>query len=128
MAWMARAFGLALVIGAVGGSAVAAPPVFDVGRARASFSVELPDDCVLEEGQVRGAYAVFNVTCDGRVYAGIYTGTEANPKIPRSRIMVTETRWPTEIQAWAAEVPGDQARADAIAASVRARRVKIALG
>jgi len=125
---MAKAFGLALVIGAVGGSAVAAPPVFDVGRARASFSIDLPDGCALEEGQVRATYVVFNVTCDGRVYAGIYTGAEANPEIPRSRIMITETRWPTEIQAWSADVPDDQERADAIAASVRAKRVKVALG
>lgn len=128
MAWMAKAFGLALVLGAVGGSATAAPPVFDVGRARASFSIDLPDGCVLQEGAVRGTYAVFNVSCEGRIYAGIYAGTEANPEIPRSRIMITETRWPTEIQAWAADVPDDQDRADAIAASVRAKRVKVALG
>lgn len=128
MAWMAKAFGLALMIGAVGGPTMAAPPVFDPGRARASFSIDLPEDCRLEQGQVRPTYTVFNVTCSGRVYAGIYTGTEANPDIPRSRIMITETRWPTEIQAWAADVPDDQDRADAIAASVRAKRMKVALG
>ena len=128
MAWMARAFGLVLALGAFGGAASAAPPVFDAGRARASFTIDLPEDCVLEEGEVRATFAVFNVTCDGRVYAGIYTGTEANREIPRSRIMITETRWPTEIQTWAEDVPDDQARADAIAASVRARRVKIAWG
>jgi hypothetical protein len=128
MVWMAKAFGLALVIGALGGSAVAAPPVYDVGRARASFSIELPDGCALEESQVRATYAVFNITCEGRVYGGVYAGADANPEIPRSRIMITETRWPTEIQAWSVDVPDDQDRADAIVASVRAKRVKVALG
>jgi hypothetical protein len=128
MAWMARAFGLALVVGALGGAAAAGPPIFDVGRARASFTVDLPEDCVVREGRAGANFAIFEVTCGGRVYAGVYAGNAANPEIPRSRIMVTETRWPTEVQAWAADVPDDQARADAIAASVRAKRVKVAFG
>ena len=43
MAWMARAFGLVLALGAFGGTASAAPPVFDAGRARASFTIDLPE-------------------------------------------------------------------------------------
>jgi hypothetical protein len=125
---MARAFGLVLTLGALGGTASAAPPVFDLGRARASFTLDLPDDCVLEEGQIRASFAIFQVTCGGRVYAGIYAGNAADPEMPRSRTILTETRWPSEVQAWAVDVPGDQARADAIVASVRARRVKIAWG
>ena len=128
MAWKAKGLGLALGIAAIAGSAGAAPPVFDLGRARAAFTVDLPDGCSLEEGQVRASFAIFYVSCEGRVYAGIYAGNAADRELPRSRIMITETRWPSEVQAWAAEVPGDQIRADAIAASVRVRRVKVAWG
>ena len=128
MAWNDRALGLALALGAMVGTAGAAPPVFDLGRARAAFTVDLPDGCALEDGQVRASFAIFYVSCEGRVYAGIYAGNAADREMPRSRVMITANRWPSEVQAWAAEVPGDQARADAIAASVRVRRVKIAWG
>jgi hypothetical protein len=126
MAWKAKALGL--VLAAMAGTAGAAPPVFDLGRARASFTVDLPEGCALEDGQVRASFAIFYVSCEGRVYAGIYAGNAADRAMPRSRIMITESRWPSEVQAWAADMPGDQARADAIAASVRVRRVKIAWG
>jgi len=128
MAWKAKALGLALALGAMAGTAGAAPPVFDLGRARAAFMVDLPEGCSLEDGQVRASFAIFYVSCDGKVYAGIYAGNAADREMPRSRVMITESRWPSEVQAWAADVPGDQARADAIAASVRVRRVKIAWG
>jgi hypothetical protein len=128
MAWKAKAIGLSLAVLATAGTAVAAPPVLDVGRARAAFSVDLPDGCVLDEGAVRPAFVVFYITCADRLYAGIYVGNAANVEVPRSRVMVTETRWPAQVQAWSADVPEDQVRADAIAASVRARRVKVALG
>lgn len=128
MAWKTRAVGLALALGAMAGTAGAAPPVFDLGRARAAFTVDLPDGCSLEDGAIRASFAIFYVTCDGKVMAGIYAGNAADREMPRSRLMITETRWPSEVQAWAAEAPGDQARADAIAASVRVRRVKIAWG
>ncbi|HEY0646761.1 hypothetical protein [Phenylobacterium sp.] len=128
MGWKAKSLGLALGLAALAGTAGAAPPVFDLGRARAAFTVDLPEGCVLEDGAVRASFAIFYVSCEGRVYAGIYAGNAADRAVPRSRIMVTDTRWPSEVQAWAADVPGDQARADAIAASVRVRRVKIAWG
>lgn len=128
MAWKARALGLALGLGAMVSTAGAAPPVFDVGRARAAFSVDLPEGCVLEDGQVRASFAIFYVACEGKVVAGIYTGNAADRSMPRSRVMITETRWPSEVQAWAVESGDDQARADAIAASVRVRRVKVAWG
>lgn len=128
MGWRAKAFGLALGLGAMASTAGAAPPVFDVGRARAAFTVDLPEGCKLEDGQVRASFAIFYVACDGKVMAGIYAGNAADRQMPRSRVMITETRWPSEVQAWAANVGEDQARADAIAASVRVRRVKIAWG
>ena len=128
MGWKAKGLGLALGFAALAGTAGAAPPVFDLGRARAAFTVDLPDGCVLEDGAVRASFAIFYVSCEGRVYAGIYAGNAADREMPRSRTMITDTRWPSEVQAWAADVPGDQARADAIAASVRVRRVKIAWG
>ena len=128
MGWKAKSLGLALGVAALAGTAGAAPPVFDLGRARAAFTVDLPEGCVLDEGAVRASFAIFYVSCEGRVYAGIYAGNAADRGVPRSRTMITDTRWPSEVQAWAADVPGDQARADAIAASVRVRRVKIAWG
>jgi hypothetical protein len=128
MGWKAKSLGLALGLAALAGTAGAAPPVFDLGRARAAFTVDLPEGCMLEDGAVRASFAIFYVSCEGRVYAGIYAGNAADRAVPRSRTMVTDTRWPSEVQAWAADVPGDQARADAIAASVRVRRVKIAWG
>ena len=78
MAWKARAFGLALALGAMAGTAGAAPPVFDLGRARAAFTVDLPEGCQLDEGQVRASFAIFYVSCEGRVYAGIYAGNAAD--------------------------------------------------
>ena len=128
MAWKGKTLGLALALGAMAGTAGAAPPVFDLGRARAAFTVDLPQGCTLEDGQVRASFAIFYVACEGKVYAGIYAGNAADRGMPRSRIMITESRWPSEVQAWAADVPGDQVRADAIAASVRVRRVKVAWG
>lgn len=128
MGWKAKAFGLALGLGAMASTAGAAPPVFDVGRARAAFTVDLPPGCVLEDGQIRASFAIFYVACEGKVVAGIYTGNAADRSVPRSRIMITETRWPSEVQAWAVDADEDQARADAIAASVRVRRVKVAWG
>lgn len=128
MAWKGKTLGLALALGAMAGTAGAAPPVFDLGRARAAFTVDLPEGCRLEDGQIRASFAIFYVSCEGKVYAGIYAGNAADREMPRSRVMITDSRWPSEVQAWAAEVDGDQARADAIAASVRVRRVKIAWG
>lgn len=128
MGWRAKAFGLALGLGAMASTAGAAPPVFDVGRARAAFTVDLPEGCKLEDGQVRASFAIFYVACEGRVVAGIYTGNAADRSMPRSRLMITETRWPSEVQVWAVDAAEDQARADAIVASVRVRRVKVAWG
>ena len=128
MAWKGKTLALAVALGAMAGTAGAAPPVFDVGRARAAFTVDLPDGCALEDGQVRASFAIFYVNCEGRVYAGIYAGNAADREMPRSRVIITESRWPSEVQAWAVDVPDAQARADAIVASVRARRVKVAWG
>ena len=129
MGWKARALGLAVATTTLGAlPAGAAAPAMDIGRARAAFTVDLPEGCVLAEGDVRASFATFYVTCEGRVYAGIYAGNDADLSVPRSRLMLTENRWPGQVQAWSVVVPGDQARADAIAASVRVRRVKIAWG
>lgn len=129
MGWKARACGLALAAGALTATAgIAGPkaPAMDVGRARAAFTVDVPEGCTLENGPTQATFAIFYVRCEGRVYAGVYAGNEADPNVPHSRLMLTENRWPAQVQAWSLDVPGDQARADAIAASVRVRRVKIA--
>ena len=119
---------VAVALSAMAGNAAMAQPPIDMERARAAFTVDLPDGCELRDGALRAEFAVFYVYCDGTFYAGIYAGNAADREVPRSRLMLTEHRWPAEVQAWAAEVRGDQAKADAIAASVRVRRVRIAWG
>ncbi|MFZ5718790.1 MAG: hypothetical protein ACOY5Y_04905 [Pseudomonadota bacterium] len=118
----------AVALSAMAGNSAMAQAPMDAERARAAFTVDLPTGCELRDGALRAEFAVFYVYCGGQFYAGIYAGNAADREVPRSRLMLTEHRWPAEVQAWAAEVPGDQAKADAIAASVRVRRVRIALG
>lgn len=117
-----------VALSAMAGSGAMAQLPLDLDRARAAFTVDLPDGCELRDGALRAEFAVFYVYCDGQLYGGVYAGNAADREVPRSRLMLTEHRWPAEVQAWAADVPGDQAKADAIAASVRVRRVRIAWG
>lgn len=123
-----RAALAAVALSAMAGVPAMAQPAMDADRARAAFTVDLPGGCELRDGALRADFAVFYVYCDGQFYAGIYAGNAADREVPRSRLMLTEHRWPAEVQAWAATIPADQAKADAIAASVRVRRVRIARG
>lgn len=93
-------------------------------NARAAFDVDLPDDCQMTTRGLMVDYQVFNVTCGKRDYAGVYVGNFGDATVPRSRTLSTQFGWPTQVQVWSNAVPGDQARADAIAASVSLRALK----
>ncbi|MDZ4371852.1 MAG: hypothetical protein U1C74_10565 [Phenylobacterium sp.] len=110
------------------GSAGHAMPLLEASSARAAFRIDLPEGCVLQDGSLQAGYATFHVSCGGRIYAGIYAGNAPDPTVPRSRLIETEDKWPKHVQVWSEVVPGDQSRADAIAASVKVRRMKVALG
>jgi hypothetical protein len=115
-------------VGLAAEAAAQAMPLVEASSARAAFRIDLPDGCVLEEGVLQAAYATFQVSCGGRIYAGIYAGNAADPTVPRSRLIETDDKWPKQVQVWSEVVPDDQARADAIAASVKVRRLRIARG
>ena len=122
-AWAATA-----ALACLWGSAGQAMPLLEVSSARAAFRIDLPEGCVLQDGAQQTTYATFYVACDGQVYAGIYAGDAPDPTVPRSRLIETDDKWPRNVEVWSEGVPGDQARADAIAASVKVRRMKVALG
>lgn len=109
-------------------TALAAPPKRTIEDGREAFEIALPADCKLATDGPRIDFQVFYVTCEGKTYGGIYVGNAADRSMPRSRVIATEYGWPSEIQVWSLEVGADQSRADAIAASVRARRAKVAMG
>ncbi|PLR25091.1 hypothetical protein SGCZBJ_12715 [Caulobacter zeae] len=91
---------------------------------RAAFDIDLPDDCRMTTKGFMVDYQVFKVTCGKGDYAGVYVGNFGDETVPRSRTLRTQFGWPTQVQVWSNIVPGDQARADAIAASVRLRALK----
>lgn len=116
--------GLSTVIATVTAAVVAERSPFDHMRlgARGLFVVSLPRGCAIDDGGVKEDFQVFYVNCGGVDYAGIYAGNAPNPDVPRSRVLATGAEWPTHLQVWSDQVLGDQAKADAIAASVALRR------
>jgi hypothetical protein len=86
-----------------------------------AFNLTLPQDCKITRRPGKLDFEVFDVTCGGRPYAGIYAGNAPSTDIPRSRLLTTQFEWPSTIQVWTQKVPGHQRKADQIAASVRLR-------
>lgn len=112
----------AVLIG-LSGPAIADDRGKDLSNGHDAFDIDLPKDCGLTDKNGPD-FEVFYIACNGKTYGGIYTGNAANPDMPRSRLIKTGFGWPAEIQVWSLEVPDDQARADAIAASVKVRNTK----
>jgi hypothetical protein len=89
--------------------------------AQDAFSVDIPDGCQMTAAAGDVDYRVFRVTCGAIDYAGVYVGNSANLTVPRSRVTRTDFHWPAQVQTWSLIVPGDQEKADRIAASVSVR-------
>ena len=90
--------------------------------AREIFEIDLPAKCQIESLGPKLDFEVFDITCDGVPYGGVYAGNYPDTSVPRARTIETGMGWPAKIQAWSAEVPAHQADADRIAASLRLRR------
>lgn len=88
---------------------------------RDSFEIDVPKPCQLTTQGLQTDYEIYRVTCGATNYAGVYVGNFGDG-IPRSRLLQTRYAWPTEVRVWSEIVPGDQARADQIAASVRLKK------
>jgi len=88
--------------------------------ADAPFAIDLPQGCQIDK-RPGPDFFVYYVACHGTTYAGVYVGNFADRSVPRSRLIKTGRQFPAEIQVWSVAVPNDQARADAIAASVKLR-------
>jgi len=93
-------------------------PAPSLKSGREAFAIDLPAECRMEARSAHEDFQVFNVVCGERPYAGVYTGNHPDPSV-RDRTLKTEYAWPLYVQAWSLSVPGDQARADAIANSVK---------
>jgi len=63
-------------------------------------------------------FEVYSVLCDERSYVGIYIGNQPASGA-HGQTLKSDYAWPQYVQAWALPVPGDQARADQIANSVK---------
>jgi len=98
-----------------------APPAH--ANARDPFDIDLPKDCRLESRNGPD-FDVFYILCNDTQYGGIYVGNAPDTTIQPSRLIKTGLEFPADIQVWTVPVADDQARADAIAASVRARKPK----
>ena len=114
---------LATMLIGLSGPAIAGDRGKDLSDGHDAFDIDLPKDCALTDKNGPD-FEVFYIACGGKPYGGIYVGNAANPDMPRSRLIKTDFGWPAEIQVWSLDVPDDQARADAIAASVKVRSAK----
>ena len=85
-----------------------------------TFTLDLPANCKVSSRPNLPDFAVYDVICDGREYAGIYVGF-APQSVPRSRVIKAGRG---VIQIWASTVPVDQDRADWIVRSVRLVRAQ----
>ena len=92
-----------------------------LNHARDAFSADVPSGCHETASDETLDFQVFVVMCADVPYAGVYAGNAPDLTTPRSRVMTTGLEWPSHIQAWSLVVPGDQSKADRIAASVRPR-------
>lgn len=99
---------------------VGCTPASSLTSGRDAFWVDLPTDCRMEAQSPQEDFELFTAACAGRAYARIYVGSHPNPDI-RGRTLKTGHSWPSYVQVWTLPVPGDQARAEQIAASVRLR-------
>ena len=90
--------------------------------AREIFEMDLPASCRIESRGAKLDFEVFDITCGGVLYGGVYAGNYPDTSVPRAKAIETGMGWPAKIQAWSAEVPHHQADADRIAASLRLRR------
>lgn len=88
---------------------------------RDAFEIDLPSSCRLTTKGLEIDFEIYRVTCGTTEYVGLYVGNFADDGVPRSRILHTQYAWPAQVQVWSVNVPGDQARADLIASSVRIR-------
>jgi len=88
---------------------------------RDAFVIELPSDCRLETRSPVEDFEIFTAICSQQAYARVYVGNFPDRGV-RGRTLRTGYAWPSYVQAWSLPVPGDQARADQIARSVRLRR------
>lgn len=88
---------------------------------RDAFEINVPSSCQLTTNGLQIDFEVYRVTCGTTDYVGVYVGNFPDESVPRSRLLRTRYTWPAQVQVWSLSVPGDQARADVIASSVRIR-------
>jgi hypothetical protein len=89
--------------------------------ARDTFEIDLPKGCEIRSRGAKLDFEVFEISCAGTPYAGVYAGNYPDRSVPRAKTIETQMGWPAKIQAWSLAVPGHQAEADRIVGSLRLR-------